>query len=78
MAARHTIWRWAGVVDEVRGRLGVLWWAFLIGSSVLGLLWLVVLNRFGVFGTVVLIVSCLDWQPPGSVLSSSTITWPAT
>jgi hypothetical protein len=60
VAARHTIWKWAGVVDDVWGRLRVLWYAFLLASAVLGFVWYFAIGTFGVVGTVVLVLSALS------------------
>jgi hypothetical protein len=48
------------VADDVRGRIGVLWWAFVIVSAIGGFVWYFAIGTFGVVGTVVLVLSALS------------------
>lgn len=56
MRAYKTIWRWAGYVDDVVGRLRVIGWGIVLLSGVAFVVWASVLRTFGVVGTVVLIL----------------------
>ena len=54
--AMNTIWRWAGVLDDVWGRLKMLFVVFSIASAVLLSSWYFLLRSAGVVGIIALLV----------------------
>ncbi len=58
--AWKTLWHWAGVANDVRGRLGVLWWTFGLLAALGGFIWYFAIGTFGVIGTAVLLLSALS------------------
>lgn len=57
MAARHTIWKWAGIADDWWGRLKVLAFVFTVLAAGLFALWAVAIRSLGVLGLVVLVLA---------------------
>jgi hypothetical protein len=47
-------------VDDIRGRLEVLWWGFVLVAAVGGFVWYYAVGTFGVVGTIVLVLSALS------------------
>ena len=57
MAARHTIWKWAGVVNDWWGRTKVIATALSALTAALLLAWLFLLRSVGATGIVVLVLA---------------------
>ena len=76
MAARHTIWKWAGIADDWWGRLKVLAFVFgLVTTALLGL-WLLFIRDLGGLGIAVLVAAVLFGG--FTVLLAPEIWWPVT
>ena len=71
MQAYKAIWRSAGWLADVLGRLKVIAWGALLLSGLVFVLWAVVLRTFGVIGTAVLVLGVVLLAAAVSGLISS-------